>query len=65
MEEFKYLGVLFMSEGKVEWETDGAASAVMQMLKQSVVVKRELSQKAKLSIYMSNYFPTLTYVCCG
>uniref|UniRef100_A0A3Q3XBL8 RING-type domain-containing protein n=1 Tax=Mola mola TaxID=94237 RepID=A0A3Q3XBL8_MOLML len=37
------------------------ASAVMRTLKRSVVVKRELSQKAKLSIYRSIYVPTLTY----
>ncbi|TWW59251.1 hypothetical protein D4764_06G0007810 [Takifugu flavidus] len=39
----------------------GAASAVMRTLHWSVVVKRELSQKAKLSIYWSIFFPTLTY----
>ncbi|XP_076876507.1 uncharacterized protein LOC143525918 [Brachyhypopomus gauderio] len=39
----------------------GAASAVMQSLYRSVVVKKELSQKAKLSIYRSIYVPTLTY----
>ena len=64
VEEFKYLGVLFTSEGKVEQEIDRrirAASAVTQMLRQSVVVKRELSEKTKLSIYMSIYVPTLTY----
>ena len=67
--EFKYLGVLFTSEGKMEREMDrriGAASAVMRALYQSVVVKKELSQKAKLSIYRSIYVPTLTYVMsCG
>jgi len=52
--EFKYLGVLFTSEGKIEWEMEiGAASAVMRALYRSVVVKRELSRKAKLSIYRS------------
>ncbi|KAK7884420.1 hypothetical protein WMY93_027543 [Mugilogobius chulae] len=64
VEEFKYLGVLFTSEGKMEHEIDrwiGAASAVMQSLYQTVVVKKELSQKAKLSIYRSIYVPTLTY----
>jgi len=40
----------------------GAASAVMRALYRSVVVKRELSRKAKLSIYRSIYVPTLTYV---
>ncbi|TWW73461.1 hypothetical protein D4764_15G0008550 [Takifugu flavidus] len=39
----------------------GAASAVMWTLHRSVVVKRELSQKAKLSIYRSIFVPTLTY----
>nr|XP_049618290.1 E3 SUMO-protein ligase PIAS2 isoform X1 [Syngnathus scovelli]XP_049618292.1 E3 SUMO-protein ligase PIAS2 isoform X1 [Syngnathus scovelli]XP_049618293.1 E3 SUMO-protein ligase PIAS2 isoform X1 [Syngnathus scovelli] len=64
VEEFKYLGVLFTSEGRMEREIDrriGAASAVMRTLYRSVVVKRELSQKAKLSIYRSIYAPTLTY----
>uniref|UniRef100_A0A8C6P3P0 Reverse transcriptase domain-containing protein n=1 Tax=Nothobranchius furzeri TaxID=105023 RepID=A0A8C6P3P0_NOTFU len=64
VEEFKYLVVLFTGEGKLEHEIDrriGAASAVMRALYRSVVVKRELSQKAKLSIYRSIYVPTLTY----
>ena len=45
VEEFKYLGVLFTSEGKMEREIDrriGAASAVMRTLRQSIVVKRDL-----------------------
>ena len=33
----------------------------MRRMKRSVLVKRELSQKAKLSIYRSFYAPTLTY----
>ncbi|KAK0146656.1 putative uncharacterized transposon-derived protein F52C9.6 [Merluccius polli] len=64
VEEFKYLGVLFTSEGRMEREIDrriGAASAVMRTLHGSVVVKRELSRKAKLSIYQSIYVPALTY----
>ncbi|KAI3359419.1 hypothetical protein L3Q82_002922 [Scortum barcoo] len=64
VKEFKYLGVLFTSEGKMEREMDrriGAASAVLRTVVQSVVLKRELSQKAKLSIYWSIYIPTLTY----
>ncbi|KAI3355708.1 hypothetical protein L3Q82_004202 [Scortum barcoo] len=54
VEEFKYLGVLFTSEGKMEREIDrriGAASAVMWSVYRTVVVKKELSRKAKLSIY--------------
>ena len=64
VEEFKYLVVLFTSEGRMEREIDrwiGAVAAVMWSLYCSVVVKRELSQKAKLSIYQSVYVPTLTY----
>ncbi|TWW81867.1 hypothetical protein D4764_01G0016820 [Takifugu flavidus] len=55
VEELKYLGVLFTSEGRMEQETDrpiGAASAVM----------RTLHQKRALSIYRSIFVPpTLTY----
>ncbi|KAK3527289.1 hypothetical protein QTP86_018597 [Hemibagrus guttatus] len=64
VEEFKYLGVLFTSEGRMDREIDrriGAAAAVMQSMYRSVVVKKELSRKAKLSIYQSIYVPTLTY----
>ncbi|KAK3560402.1 hypothetical protein QTP86_008477 [Hemibagrus guttatus] len=39
----------------------GAAAAVMRSMYRSVVVKKELSRKAKLSIYQSIYVPTLTY----
>ncbi|KAI3351536.1 hypothetical protein L3Q82_020378 [Scortum barcoo] len=52
VEEFKYLGVLFTSEGKMERENDrriGAASAVMRSVYRTVVVKKELSRKVKLS----------------
>ena len=48
----------------MERETDGrigAASAVLRTLHRSIVVKKELSQKVKLSIYWSIYVPTLTY----
>ncbi|KAK3538840.1 hypothetical protein QTP86_015967 [Hemibagrus guttatus] len=64
VEEFKYLGVLFTSEGMMDHEIDrriGAAAAVMRSMYRSVVVKKELSRKAKLSIYQSIYAPTLTY----
>ncbi|KAI3370288.1 hypothetical protein L3Q82_024461 [Scortum barcoo] len=59
VEEFKYLGVLFTSEGKIEREIDrriGAASAVMRSVYRTVVVKKELSRKAKLSIYRSSIY---------
>ncbi|KAK3544083.1 hypothetical protein QTP86_001214 [Hemibagrus guttatus] len=64
VEEFKYLRVLFTSEGRMDREIDrriGAAAAVMRSMYRSVVVKMELSRKAKLSIYQSIYVPTLTY----
>ena len=53
-----------MSEGKMEIDIDkriGVASAVMQTLKRSVLMKRALSQKDQLSIYRSTYILTLTY----
>ncbi len=53
VDEFKYLGVLFTSEGRMEREIDrriGVASAVMRSMYRSVVMKKELSCKAKLSI---------------
>ncbi|KAI3356516.1 hypothetical protein L3Q82_017721 [Scortum barcoo] len=64
VEEFKYLGVLFTSEGKIDRQIDrriGAASAVMRWVYQTIMVKKEGSRKAKLSIYQSVYAPTLTY----
>ncbi|KAK3521039.1 hypothetical protein QTP86_018753 [Hemibagrus guttatus] len=64
VEEFKYLRVLFTSEGRMDREIDrqiGAAAAVMRSMYRSVVVKKELSRKAKLLIYQSIYVPTLTY----
>ena len=63
-EEFKYLGFLLTSEGKMEREINrriGAASAMMWALHQSIVAKRELSQTAKLSVYRLIFVPTLTY----
>ncbi len=60
MKEFKYLSILFASEGNVEQETGqriGAAGAVLRSLYCTVVTKSELSQKAKLSIYWSVFVP--------
>lgn len=46
MKEFKYLRVLFTSEGRREREVDRRiAAAVMEMLYWSTVVNRELSEK--------------------
>ncbi|KAK3558298.1 hypothetical protein QTP86_014684 [Hemibagrus guttatus] len=63
VKEFKYLGVLFTSEGRMDHEIDRriGAVAVMRSMYRSVVVKKELSWKAKLLIYQSIYVQTLTY----
>lgn len=39
----------------------GTAPAVMRALRQTVIVKGELSWKVKLLIYLSIYVPALTY----
>ncbi|KAI3356958.1 hypothetical protein L3Q82_003595 [Scortum barcoo] len=57
-EEFKYLGVFFMGENKMESDIDrgiDVASAVMWALYLTVMVERELL------IYKSIYVPVLTY----
>ena len=54
VEKFKYLGVAFTSDGRQDEELDtriGKASAVLRALHYSVVMKRELSKKAKLSVF--------------
>lgn len=64
VEGFKYIGVLNTSEVKTEPEIDrciGVSSAVILLLYRSVVVKKKLNQKAKVSIYRSIYIATLTY----
>ena len=55
-EKFKYLGVSFTSDGRQNSELDiriGKASAVMRQLHRSMVLKRKLCTKAKLSIFRS------------
>jgi len=64
VEKFKYLGVVFTSDGRQDEELDtrmGKASAVMQALQYSVVMQRELSKKAKLSVFKTVFLPILTY----
>ena len=64
MKEFKYLRVLFTSEGMMGREIDqtvGTVGAVLHVLHRRVLTKRELSRKAKLSIYWSIFVLTLTY----
>ncbi|KAK3542227.1 hypothetical protein QTP86_018788 [Hemibagrus guttatus] len=50
VEEFKYLGVLFTSEGRMDCEIDrriGAAAAVMRSMYRSVVVKKGAEPEGK------------------
>ena len=64
VEKFKYLGVAFTSDRREDEELDtrvGKASAVMRVLLRSVVMKRELSKKAKLSIFKTVFVPILTH----
>ena len=64
VEKFKYLGVAFTSDGRQDEELDirmGRASAVVRALQHSVVMKRELSKKAKLSVFKTVFVPILTY----
>ena len=63
-ETFKYLGVAFASDIRQDKELDtriGKASAVMRALNHSVVMKQQLSKKAKLSIFKTVFVPILTY----
>ena len=53
-----------MRDGRQDKELDtriGKASAIMRALHYSVVKKRELSKKAKLSIFKIDLVPHLTY----
>ena len=64
MGKFKYRRVAFTSDGRQDEELDVRsckASAVMRVLHQSVVLKRALSRKAKLSAFKSIFVPILTY----
>ena len=64
VKKFKYLGVAFTSDGRQDEKLDtriGKATAVMPALHDSVVMKRELSKKAKLSIFKAVFVPILTY----
>ena len=60
VEKFKYLRVTFMSDGRQDEELDtqiGKASTVMRALPYYVVMKRELSKKAKLSVFKTVLSP--------
>ena len=62
MEKFKYHGTEFTSDGGQE-ELDvrsDKATAVMRALHHSVILKRERSRKAKLSLFNLIFVPILT-----
>ena len=63
--KFNYLGATFTSDRRQDEELldtrIGKASAVMRALYYSIVIKRELSKKAKLSIFKTVFVPILTY----
>ena len=64
VEKFKYLGVVFTSDGRRKEEIDkwiGKANAVLRELYRSVVTKQELSKTAKLSVFKSVFVPILTF----
>ena len=63
-EKFKYLGVTFSSDGRQGNKLDtriGKESTIMCQLYPSIVLKRELCTKAKLSVFISVFVPILTY----
>ena len=63
VEKFKYLGVAFTSavrQDEALVTRIGKASVVMRVLHYSGVMKRELSKKAKLSVFKTVFVPILT-----
>ena len=64
VEKFKDLAVAFTSDGRQDKELDtriGKAIAVTRALHYSIVIKPELSKKAKLSIFETVFVLILTY----
>ena len=64
VEKFESPGVAFTSDGRQDEELEtrlGKASAVMRVLHYSVVMKRELSKKVRLSVFNTVFVPILTY----
>ena len=64
VEKLKYLGIAFTSDGRQDEELDtrmGKVSAEMRAWHYSVVMKRELPKKAKLSMFKKVFVPILTY----
>ena len=64
VQEFKYLGIVFTSDGRQEREIDhriNQASAVARELGRMVVSNVKLSREAKLAVFRSLFKATLTY----
>jgi len=63
VDTFKYLEVVFTSDGRRSEEIDtriGKANAFLRELHRSVAAKRELSSTANLSFFKSVFVPILT-----
>jgi len=63
LKEFKYIGVVFTSDGRWSEEADGwiaKANAVLHDLYCSVVTKPEVSSTTKLLVFKSVFVPILT-----
>ena len=64
VEEYKYLGTMFGRNGKVNDEIKyriKQATNVYYQLNQTILGKKEVSQKTKIQIYNTIYKPTLLY----
>ena len=61
VEKFKYLGVSFTSDGRENSKLDIESTVPGMCQLHSVVLKRELCTRAKLSIFRSAFVPILTY----
>ena len=64
VEKFKYLGVEFSNDARLDCEIDrriGSASAILRSLYRSVVTKKEVSRRAKMTIFNAVYRPALIY----
>lgn len=63
MNEFKHLGVLFTSEGRMEGEIDRWICGIKQALYRTVVVNKELSWQAKLNLPVTLHSKLHLWAC--
>lgn len=61
MKEFQFLWILFTSDGKMKHDLDRRIAAVIWFSYLAIVVKRDLSQIVRLSIYQSVSVPIFPY----